>query len=59
MPLTKEERLRAALTPHTVGAQWRYAKGCRCDACRKAWAEYRRDRNRAYYARKKEHEPTA
>jgi hypothetical protein len=42
------------LTPGcTHGKIATYSKGCRCDHCRKAWAEYRRDKVRAYRARKR------
>ena len=33
--------------PHE-GAHWRYARGCRCAACREAWRVYRKPKVAAY-----------
>lgn len=48
-PRSKEQRLATATAkPNHDGAQWRYAKGCRCNACRVAWRDYRRERYAAH-----------
>ncbi len=36
----------------THGLPTTYAHGCRCDICRRAWTEYRRDKVREYRQRK-------